>query len=42
MHALTASSFLQSMIARLVLNLLQSCDTSAVMQRPISFDAFPL
>jgi len=41
MHALTASSFPQSMIARLVLNLLKSRDTIAVLQRSIAFDAFP-
>jgi len=41
MHALT-SSFPQSMIARLVLNLLKSRDTIAVLQRSIAFDAFPL
>jgi len=41
MNALT-SSFPQSMIARLVLNLLKSRDTIAVLQRSIAFDAFPL
>ena len=40
--ALTASSFPQSMIARLVLNLLKSRDTIAVLQRSTPFDAFPL
>jgi len=30
MHALTTSSFPQSMIARLVLNLLKSRDTTAI------------
>jgi len=30
------------MIARLVLNLLKSRDTIAVLQRSIAFDAFPL
>jgi len=30
------------MIARLVLNLLKSRDTIAVLQRSIDFDAFPL
>jgi len=42
MHALTASSFPQSMVARLVLNLLKSLDTIAVLQWSIAFDAFPL
>jgi len=41
MHVLT-SSFLQNMIARLVLNLLKSRDTIAVLQWSIAFDAFPL
>jgi len=41
MHALT-SSFPQSMIARLVLNLLKSRDTIAVLQWSIAFDTFPL
>jgi len=41
-HALTASSLPQSMIARLVLNLLKSRDTTAVLQRSTAFDAFPL
>jgi len=41
MHGLT-SSFPQSMIARLVLNLLKSRDTIAVLQRSIALDAFPL
>jgi len=41
MHALTASSFPQSMIARLILNLLKSHETIAVLQRSIAFDAFP-
>jgi len=40
-NALT-SSFPQSMIARLVLNLLKSRDTVAVLQWSIAFDAFPL
>jgi len=30
------------MIARLVINLLESRDTTAMPQRPIAFDAFPL
>jgi len=42
MHALTTSSFPQSMIARLVLNLLKSRDIIAVLQRSIAFDAFLL
>jgi len=42
MHALTASSFPESMIARLVLNLLKPRDTIAVLQRSIAFDAIPL
>jgi len=42
MYALTASSFPQSMIARLILNLLKSRDTTAVLQRSIAFNAFPL
>jgi len=42
MHVLTASSFPQSMFARLVLNLLKSRDTITVLQRSIAFDAFPL
>jgi len=42
MHILTTSSFPQSMIARLVLNLLKPRDTIAVLQRSIAFDAFPL
>ena len=41
-HALTASSFPQSMVARLVLNLLKSRDTIAVLKRSTAFDAFPL
>jgi len=40
--ALTASSFPQSMIARLVLNLLKSRYTIALLQRSTAFDAFPL
>jgi len=36
------SSFPQSMIARLVLNLLKSCDTITMLQRSKAFDAFPL
>jgi len=40
-HVLT-SSFPQSMIARLVLNLLKSRDTVAMFQWSIAFDAFPL
>jgi len=39
MNALT-SCFLQSMIARLVLNLLKSRDTVAVLQRSTAFDTF--
>jgi len=39
---MTASSFPQTMIARLVLNLLKSRDTIAVLQRSAAFDAFPL
>jgi len=35
-------SFPQSMIALLVLNLLKSHDTIAVLQRSTAFDAFPL
>jgi len=42
MHALTSSSIPQSMIARLVLNLLKSRTMIAVLQRSIAFDAFPL
>jgi len=42
MHALTASSFPQSKIARLVLNMLKSRDTIAVLHQSIAFDAFPL
>ena len=42
MHALTASSFLQSTIARLVLNLLESLETNAVLKRSKAFDAFLL
>jgi len=42
MHALTASSFPQSMTARLDLNLLKPCDTIAVLQQSIAFDAFHL
>jgi len=42
MHELAASSFPQSMIARLVLNLLKSRDTIAVLQRSIAFNAFRL
>jgi len=34
-------SFPQSMIARLVLNLLKSRDTIALLQWSIAFDAFP-
>jgi len=41
MNVLT-SSFPQSMIKRLVLNLLKSRDTIAMMQWSIAFDAFPL
>ena len=41
-YALTASSFLQSMIAWLVLNLLKSCDTIAVLEWSTAFGAFPL
>jgi len=41
-HALIACSFPQSMIARLVLNLLKSRDTIAVLKRSTAFDAFPL
>jgi len=37
-----SSSFPQSMIARLVLNLLKSRDTNAVLQRSIACDAFLL
>ena len=36
------SSFPQSMIARLVLKLLKSRDTIAVLQRSTACDAFPL
>ena len=36
------SYFPQSMIARLVLNLLKSRDTNAVLQQSTAFDAFPL
>jgi len=36
------SSFPQSMIARLILNLLKSRDTNAMLQWSIAFDAFPL
>jgi len=36
------SSFPQSMIARLVLNLLKSRDTIAMLQWSKTFDAFPL
>jgi len=39
---LTTFSFPQSMIARLVLNLLKSHDTIAVLKRSTAFDAFPL
>jgi len=39
-HALTASSFPQSMIARMVLKLLKSRNTIAVLQRFTPFDAF--
>jgi len=39
---ITANSFPQSIIARLVLNLLKSRDTIAVLQRSTAFDAFPL
>jgi len=42
MHALTTSSFPQSMIARPVLNQLESRDTIAVLQRSMAFGAFPL
>jgi len=42
MHELTTSSFPQSMIARLLLNLLKSRDTIAMLQWSIAFDAFPL
>jgi len=42
MRALTASSFSQSIIARLVLNLLKSRDIIVVLQRSIAFDVFPL
>jgi len=41
MHALT-SSFPQSIITCLVLNLLKPRDTIAVLQRSAAFDAFPL
>ena len=41
-HALTTFSFPQSMIARLVLNLLKSHDTIVVLKRSTAFDAFPL
>ena len=40
-HLLT-SSFPQNMIARLVLNLLKSRDTIAILRWSIAFDAFPL
>jgi len=40
-HVLT-SSLPQSMIARLILNLLKSRDTIAMLQWSIAFDAFPL
>jgi len=40
MHAFTASSYPQSMIARLVLNLLNCRDTTAVLQRSVAFVAF--
>jgi len=42
MHALTTNSFPQNMIVRLVLNLLKSRDTTAVLQWFITFDAFLL
>jgi len=42
MHALTASYFPQSMIARLVLNLLKSRDTIAALQQSVDFEKFPL
>jgi len=38
----TVSSFTQSMIARLVLNMRKSRDTIELLQRSIAFDAFPL
>jgi len=41
-HALTSSSFLQSMVVQLVFNLLKSRNTIAVPQQSIAFDAFPL
>jgi len=41
MNALT-SSFPQNMFVRLVLKLLKSRATVAVLQRSIAFDAFPL
>jgi len=40
-HVLT-SSFPQSMVAQLFLNLLKSRDTIAMLQWSIAFDAFPL
>ena len=42
MHTLTANSFPQRTIARLVLNLLESLATIAVLQRSKAFDAFLL
>jgi len=39
---LTAISFPQSMIARLVLNLLKSRDSITVLHQSITFDSFPL